>query len=176
MRCLWCTRDAVDPHAVRYTISGTRVSKKSVTDALDPTVTSGRKRTASTPGRARNVKRMCGVALDVNVPEPPTTAEPMPEPPAAAAPMTESVATPPLADLGESVFPRETVSEAVGKTSDDTGKADNDTRLSPAGDTSGSSSSTTADDTTTSFIDDELRALLDQVVVCCGYALFVTGF
>ncbi len=89
--------------------------------------------------------------------------------------MTESVATPPLdhdnPDLGETVPPRETVSEAVGRTADDTGKAANGTRLP-----SRSSSSTTADDTTMSFIDDELRALLDQVVVCCGYALFVTGF
>ena len=64
---------------------GRRVSKKPVTDALDTTVTSGRKRTASTPGRARNTKR--GV---FNVPEPPTAAAPMSEPPAAAAPTTES--------------------------------------------------------------------------------------
>jgi hypothetical protein len=153
-----------------------RVSSKLVTDALEHAVTSGRKRTTSTPRRARDAKRMCvddGVAPDDNAvisalePVPPAN----PEPTTTAAPMTESsdtVATPPFdhdnTDLGAAVPPRETVSKdsitfvsAVAKTADGTGSTANDTGLSPAGTCTSRSS--------TSLVFDDLRSLLLEVVI-----------
>jgi hypothetical protein len=170
-----------------------RASNKPGTDALEHAVTSGRKRTTSTPRRAgaRDAKRMClgdGVAPvtleddNADISSPALTLEPVPpanaEPNTAAAPMTESrdaVATPPFdhgkTDLSAAVPPRETVSKDSTTLVSSVARAADDTGLSPAGTCTSRSSS--------SLVFDNLRELLLRVVICCGYARFVrvlTGF
>jgi hypothetical protein len=164
-----------------------RVSSKSVPDALEHAVehavTSGRKRTTSTPSRARGAKRMCldnGVAPDDNAvvsarepvppasPEPNTTTAPVKEP-------NDTVATPPFdhdnKDLGAAEPPRATVSKDSITFVSVVAKTANGTGLSPAGACTSRPS--------TSLVFDNLRSLLLEVIICCGYARFVrvlTGF
>jgi hypothetical protein len=161
---------------------------------------SGRKRTTSTPRRAgaRDAKRMClgdGVApttlehgsADISAPalarEPVSTATNT-KPNTAAVPRAEfkgrdAVTAPPL-DHGSADMtapmpapPRETVSEASNAEPKNTlvptvAKAAEDKGLSPAGTSTSRSSSL--------FVFDDLRALLLQVVICCGYARFLACF
>jgi hypothetical protein len=91
-------------------------------------------------------------------PVPPAT------PDTAAVSMAESRDT---VDDGDTLVPP--VVPAVAKTANGTRETISEDSATTADGTSTSCSST-------SFIDDDLRLLLDQVVVCCEYALIVTGF